>query len=247
MFPIRDTIPHRRPPVAMWGIILLNSIVFAFELSLDEYSLMQVFYYAGVVPARIAAPFRDGSVLLWLQTLPGYVAFLTCMFLHGGWFHFLSNMWALWIFGDNVEDRMGSARFVAFYLVTGVIASVVHVVTQPDSTVPVVGASGAISGVMGAYFLFFPTSRVVTLVPIGFIPFFFEVPAVLYIFVWFLIQLQSGLLSLVAPEAAGGVAWWAHVGGFVGGVLLCQFFRLPRGYCRRCERDEGVWESAWAR
>ncbi len=245
MFPVQDTIPHRRPPVAMWGIILLNTVVFVFELSLTPSQLEKLFYTAGVVPALITAPWREGSPLLFLETLPHYVSFLTCMFLHGGWFHFISNMWALWIFGDNVEDRMGSARFLIFYILTGVIASVVHVVTQPDSPVPVVGASGAISGVMGAYMLFFPASRIVTLVPLGFIPLFFELPAVLFMFIWFLTQLQSGFLSLVAPEAAGGVAWWAHVGGFVAGVALCKFFALPAGYCRRCQRDEGVWESAW--
>ncbi len=245
MFPIRDTIPHRRPPLAMWGIILLNGLVFFLELSLPPAELERLFRMAGVVPARLAEPFLVGNPVLFLQRLPAYLTLLTCMFLHGGWFHFISNMWALWIFGDNVEDRMGSVRFVAFYVLTGIIASIVHVLMDPTSTVPVVGASGAISGVMGAYMLFFPTSRVVTLVPVWIFPFFFEVPAAVFMLVWFLIQLQSGLWSLVAPELVGGVAWWAHVGGFVAGLALCKFFQLPTGYCRRCELDEGVWESAW--
>lgn len=245
MFPIQDTIPHRRPPIGMWGIILLNALVFYFELMLDEAQLQLVFEYAGVVPARVTSLFHDVPDPFTLGAT--LVSFLSCMFLHGGWFHIISNMWALWIFGDNVEDRMGTLRFLLFYLTCGVIASVVHVISDPYSTVPVVGASGAISGVMGAYFVFYPTARVITLVPLGFIPLFVDVPAVVFMFVWFLSQFQSGLLSLVAGQTIGGVAWWAHIGGFVAGLALAPVFAGPRGSCRACQKDEGVFELAWHR
>jgi membrane associated rhomboid family serine protease len=167
------------------------------------------------------------------------------MFLHGGWSHIIFNMWALWIFGDNVEDRMGPLRFTLFYLTCGLIAGVVHVLTNPESTVPTVGASGAIAGVLGAYFLLFPQARLVVLVPILFIPLFFELPAVLYLLFWALMQLFSGTLALAGPTDVGGVAWWAHVGGFSAGLLLHRFFVRPRRMIRRFQPDEYGITSAW--
>src|SRR5260370_1471642 len=137
--------------------------------------------------------------------------FLTCMFLHGGWAHIIANMWALWMFGENVEERMGSLRFVAFYLICGIVSGITHSFLNPDSTIPTVGASGAIAGIMGAYFALFPYARLVVMVPILFYPFFFELPAVTYLLFWALSQVFIGTLALAGPSNVGGVAWWGHV------------------------------------
>ena len=167
------------------------------------------------------------------------------MFLHGGWMHIIGNMWTLWIFGDNVEDRMGPLRFVCFYLLCGLAAGLVHWFTNPDSTLPTVGASGAIAGVLGAYFFLFPYARVIVLIPVLFLPFFFELPALVYLGFWALSQVLSGTLSLVGPREVGGVAWWAHVGGFMAGIVL-HFFFVQRGDAyRQPLRDEYAMESAW--
>jgi membrane associated rhomboid family serine protease len=151
-------------------------------------------------------------------------------------------MWTLWIFGDNVEDQMGSLRFATFYLICGSIAGLTQVLTNPDSTIPSVGASGAIAGVLGAYLMFFPTARLIVLFPIFFFPFFFEVPAVLYLVLWFFINLFSGTAVLAGPEQVGGIAWWVHVGGFVSGMLLCRLFVRRR---RQWQPDEYGLEWAW--
>ena len=155
----------------------------------------------------------------------------------------LANMWTLWIFGDNVEDRMGPVRFTIFYLVCGSIAGLTQVLTNPDSTLPSLGASGAIAGVLGAYFLFYPTARLIVMFPIFFFPFFFEVPAVFYLAIWFFAQLFSGTLALAGPQQVGGIAWWAHIGGFVSGMLLCWLF--VRGPRRIMQPDEAGMEWAW--
>jgi len=242
MFPIRDTIPSRNPPVAVWLLILVNSVVFLFELAMPEPALRQFFHLFGIVPARYAHP----DWALWAGfPADDYWPFLTSMFLHGGFMHIIGNMWTLWIFGDNVEDRMGPARFLVFYLLCGLAAGLVHWLTNPDSTIPTVGASGAIAGVMGAYFFLFPYSRVVVLVPVFFFPFFFELPAVTYLGFWALSQVFSGTLSLAGPASVGGVAWWAHVGGFMAGILLHFFFVKRRDAYRRPSRDEYEIENAW--
>jgi membrane associated rhomboid family serine protease len=152
-------------------------------------------------------------------------------------------MWALWIFGDNVEDRMGPVRFSIFYLACGVIAALTQLFMNPDSTVPEVGASGAIAGVLGAYLVFFPTARLIVLFPILFFPFFFEVPAVFYLVFWFFTQLLSGTAALAGPQQVGGIAFWAHVGGFIAGVLLCGLLRRPGR--RLLQPDEYPMEWAW--
>lgn len=222
MFPLRDTIPSRRAPFVLWAILLANALVFVHELRLSEGGLERLFEHYGVVPVRLQL---EGAALL---SSPGaYVALLTSMFLHGGWLHVLGNLWTLAIFGDNVEDRMGPLRFLAFYLVCGVLAGVVHVYFNPESPVPTIGASGAISGVMGAYFVLYPRARIVTLIPILFYPLFVELPAFVFLGLWFASQLLSGTASMVEPEAAGGIAFLAHVGGFVAGVLLHWLFVRP--------------------
>jgi len=242
MFPIRDTIPRHNPPVVTWLLILANGVVFLFELMLPEPALEQFFFLFGVVPARFTHP--EWAVWVGIP-IDDYWPFLTSMFLHGGWLHIIGNMWTLWIFGDNVEDRMGPLRFLVFYLLCGLAAGIVHWLTNPDSTIPTVGASGAIAGVMGAYFFLFPTSRVIVLFPVFFFPFFFELPAVLYLGFWALSQLFSGTLSLADAREVGGVAWWAHVGGFLAGLVLHHFFIRRSPAYRRPSRDEYAIEGAW--
>src|SRR3979490_66369 len=226
MFPIQDSVPSRSVPIVTRTLILINVLVFFFELGLPREAVEQMFYLFGLVPARVTHPAWATAVGFPIDS---YWPILTHQFLHGGWFHIIANMWTLWIFGDNVEDRMGPGPFAIFYLLCGTLAGVTHLLTNPDSTVPSVGASGAIAGVLGAYLLFFPTARLIVLFPIFFFPFFFEVPAVLYLVLWFFINLFSGTLALVGPGQVGGIAWWAHIGGFVSGMLLCWFFvRRPR-------------------
>ncbi|HEV3168401.1 MAG TPA: rhomboid family intramembrane serine protease [Isosphaeraceae bacterium] len=242
MIPIHDTIPARNPPLGVYALIGLNVLAFAFELSIPREALEGLFYLFGIVPARYTHP--DWARWAGLP-VDDFWPFLTSMFLHGGWAHIIGNMWALWIFGDNVEDRMGPVRFVLFYLICGLVAGVVQWVTHPHSVIPTVGASGAIAGVLGAYFVMFPQSRVVILVPILFLPLFFEVPAVLYLMFWALSQVYIGTLALAGPGDVGGVAWWAHVGGFAAGMLLHGLFVRPRRMIRRFQPDEYGTEGVW--
>ncbi|MEY2545772.1 MAG: hypothetical protein QOG48_889 [Verrucomicrobiota bacterium] len=239
MLPIRDSVPSHSVPIATRALILINVIVFFFELSLPPQTVEQLCYLFGIVPARYAHP-------EWAEAIgfpvDNYWAILTHQFLHGGWFHIIANMWMLWIFGDNVEDRMGPVRFVIFYLLCGSLAGLTHMLTNPDSTIPSVGASGAIAGVLGAYVLLFPTARLVVMIPILFFPFFFEVPAVFYLLVWFFTQFFAGTAALVGPNQVGGIAWWAHIGGFIAGMLLCGLFARRQ---RQFQPDEDALEWAW--
>ena len=244
MIPLHDNIPTRHIPVVTWSLILANAVVFALELSLPASVLEGVVYHLGLVPARFMDPAWGVRVGL---TANSFWPFLTSMFLHGGWLHIIFNMWALWIFGDNVEDRMGHVRYLIFYLVCGVAAAVTMTLVTPDSTVPTIGASGAIAGILGAYFLFYPGAEVIVLLPIFIFPFFFRLPAVVYIGIWFVMQFLTGALSLVSsPTAAGGIAWWAHVGGFLAGAVLCRFF-APRVRRRRVYPDEYGTVGPWYR
>ena len=219
MFPIRDTVPRRHFPVMTFAIIAVNILVFMLELSLPEKVQNDLIYLFGLVPARYAHP-------AWAELvgfpLDNYWPILTNLFLHGGWLHIIANMWFLYLFGDNVEDRMGPVRFLLFYLLAGAAANLVHFVVNHNSTMPVIGASGAIAGVMAAYLRLFPRARIITLVPVLFFPFFFEVPAPFFMLFWFFLQLLSGAASLAVAHSAGGIAWWAHVGGFVLGYLLVR-------------------------
>ncbi len=222
MFPIRDSVPSRIRPIVTVILIIVNAVVFGLELTLPAGELEKVLRVFGVVPAALtgASGGTGGGVL------GGYASFLTSMFLHGGWLHVIFNMWTLWIFGDNVEDRMGHGRFLLFYLSCGVVAGVVHTLFNLDSTMPMLGASGAIAGVLGAYLLLYPSGRVVVVVPVFFFLHFLRMPAFLYLGIWFLMQVFSGTASLAQDSAAGGVAWWAHVGGFGAGVILHRLFLL---------------------
>jgi membrane associated rhomboid family serine protease len=214
MIPLRDVNPSRTVPVVTYLLIGLNAAAFLFELSLGE-DLPRLVGELGVVPARVGAALGSPG------SDPGaFTAFITSMFLHGGWLHLIGNMVFLHVFGDNIEDRFGHGRFVLFYLVAGAAAAAAQVLAEPSSEVPMVGASGAIAGVLGAYVILYPRARVLTLVPIFVFFQLIELPAVVFLGLWFLMQVGSGLLSLGVGADAGGVAWWAHVGGFVAGALM---------------------------
>jgi membrane associated rhomboid family serine protease len=227
MFPIRDTIPTRHVPWMTWLLIAVNVFVFLMEVSLPPDALQQAIFLFGIVPARYTHP-GWATQVGYPHT---YWPFFTTMFLHGGWLHIIGNMWVLWIFGDNVEDRMGPFRFLTFYLFCGIAAGIVHIVTNPGSTVPAVGASGAIAGVMAAYLALYPKARILAVFPIIFYPLFFTLPAYLYLGFWFLTQFFSGTLAIASHREVTGIAVWAHVGGFATGLLTFWVFlrREPRG------------------
>ncbi len=217
MIPLRDENTSTTVPVVTRGLIVVNSVFFLYELLLGP-DLGDFLFAWGMVPLRVHQALAFGSEPL---TFPAF-SFLTSMFLHGGWLHLLGNMWYLWIFGDNVEDRLGHGRFLLFYLGSGLVAGAVQYLTHPLARVPTVGASGAIAGVLGAYAVAFPRARVVTLVPL--FPFFQVValPALVVLGLWFALQFFSGALSLASTSAGGGIAFWAHIGGFAFGFLVMR-------------------------
>jgi membrane associated rhomboid family serine protease len=212
MIPLRDVIPSRTTPYVTFALIGLNTLVFMYQFSLGE-AIEEFILYFGLVPAAFS-----------------WVAVLTSMFLHGGLLHFGGNMLYLWIFGDNVEDRMGHGRFLVFYLLCGTAAALAQTIVNPDSVVPMVGASGAIAGVMGAYFVLYPRSRIVTLLPLFFFFQIIEIPAIFFLGFWFLLQLLSGVGSVATAtggEPGGGIAFWAHAAGFLAGLSGVLVFRRP--------------------
>lgn len=220
MIPLRDNIPSSKPAVVTWALIALNAAAFAYQLWLSDAA------NAAFIRAWGVRPIEYWHLDRYLDELPlGVVAPLfTSLFLHGGWSHLLGNMVFLWIFGDNVEDRLGRALYGLLYLAFGLTATAAHVLLSGDSPTPTIGASGAISGVLGAYLVFYPRAQVLTLVPIFIIASLQELPALLFLGVWFLMQLIPGFLSL-GDGAGGGVAWWAHVGGFVAGAAAALVWR----------------------
>ena len=223
MIPLRDKIPSSSFPFINIIFIVLNSLVFLYEVSLGS-ELNRFIYQYGLVPASLISSPHTGFV-------DRVYPFFTSMFLHGGWFHLIGNMLFLYIFGDNVEDRMGHFKYLLFYLICGLGAAFTQIITNVRSEIPMVGASGAISGVLGAYILLFPKSRIVTLVPIFFFLHIVEIPAAVFLLIWFIIQFFSGVATLAASKSTGGVAFWAHVGGFVVGFVLARFI-IKKGYYR---------------
>ena len=219
MIPLRDTIPSRTAPLVTVALIAVNVLVFFHETALGPY-LPQFIEHYGLVPyVFVHWGEQFGGPLDPARFLPLF----TSMFWHGGWGHLLGNMLYLWIFGDNVEDRLGHGRFLLFYVGCGLVAALTQVALSPDSTIPTVGASGAIAGVLGAYLISFPRSRVLTLVVVWLV----EIPAIAYLAFWFLLQVFSGVASLGRAEMAGGVAWWAHIGGFLAGIVGVALFAPP--------------------
>ena len=220
MIPLKDVISSRTRPVVTTMIVAINVLVFLLQLTLPPGDVERFIYTFGLVPAHFSVP-----------------SLFTSMFVHGGLGHVGGNLLYLWIFGDNVEDRLGHGRFIVFYLATGVVAALSQTAMDPESTVPMVGASGAVAGVMGGYFVLYPQSRVLTLFP--FPVMLFEVPAIFFLGLWFVMQFLSGLGSLASAAGQGlpgGVAFWAHVMGFVAGVLLVRLMQRP-------ERQRVEWWS----
>jgi membrane associated rhomboid family serine protease len=224
MLPIRDNIPASRFPAVTLGLIIVNVLIFLRELKLGPHLEQMLFHFA-IIPAR----YTQAEVAQYFSAPSQIFAFFSSMFLHGGWIHLLGNMWTLWIFGDNVEDRLGRSRFIALYLASGVAAALFHIFTNPGSLVPTIGASGAIAGIMGAYFRFFPSAKVETLVPPFFFGPVFVLPAIVFLGWWFLLQFFNGAMSLRARgDTFSGIAWWAHVGGFLCGFVVCLLARKTR-------------------
>ena len=225
MIPLRDANPTRRTPLVTLSLVIACFVVFAGELGLlasgGETALDAAITRWGVVPADLTAAWGRGDYLS-VET----ATLVTSQFLHGGWFHLLGNMLYLWIFGNNVEDRFGRAGFLGFYLLGGVLAGLTQVAIAPTSTVPTIGASGAIAATLGAYFVLFPRARVTSLVFLGFFYQLIDVPAVIVLGFWFILQLIDGLTSLGAVQSGGGVAFFAHIGGFVAGALMTRLIIL---------------------
>lgn len=234
MFPLQDENPTELTPVVTYIIIALNVAVWLLvQQGGAGEGFLQSLCTFGAIPADITGGLQTGEIL---QLAPeavcqvgglGWLTILTSMFMHGGWMHLIGNMWFMWVFGNNIEDSMGHIRFILFYLLCGIVASIAHIATDPGSAIPTVGASGAISGVMGAYLVLYPKVRVKTL--FFFVVFIriFLLPAWVMLLYWFGLQLFSGLGSFGAAEG-GGVAFWAHIGGFVAGVVLIKLFQRPQ-------------------
>jgi membrane associated rhomboid family serine protease len=231
MIPIRTTAPTRYPAFVTWVLIAVNCFVFFLQLGLTPAELEEFLLRFALIPARYS--------LQSALTPDDFIPFITMMFLHGGWLHLIMNMWMLWLFGPAVEDRLGHSRFLLFFLGCGIAAALAQMASDPYSVIPALGASGAIAGVLGCAMALFPLSRVIVVVPILFLPLFFEVHAVVFIGLWFVLQVLQGAISLFSPSE-GGVAWWAHIGGFLTGLLIGPMLhRSERGY-RIYQPDEGI-------
>ncbi len=213
MIPLKDNIPSHRTPVVTVGLIAINIIVFLRQAMLPPQAAARFVYYYGLIPIEIVS-----GDLLVPHPVPLYATILTSMFVHGGLFHIAGNMLYLWIFGDNVEDKMGRVRYLIFYLLSGLAAALAQTLANPYSKIPMVGASGAISGVLGAYLVLFPHASVVTLIIFGWFIRLVEIPAAVVLGFWIVIQVLSGLFALGGE--GGGVAWFAHVGGFIAGLIM---------------------------
>jgi membrane associated rhomboid family serine protease len=211
MIPIRDTQVSTRFPLVTYTLIGINALLFLVQIQVG-FDNEAFFYTWGLVPAK----YTVDEMSRYFSFVNQMFSVLSHMFLHGGLIHFLGNMWSLYIFGDNVEEHFGSVRFLLFYLISGLVSATFHFMVNPVSPIPTIGASGAIAGVMGAYFLLYPRSRILTVIPIIIIPFFIEIPAFVFLGLWFLLQ----LLNAAGSSAGAGIAWWAHIGGFVAGLAM---------------------------
>ena len=220
MIPLKDDNPTEITPVVTVAFIVMCVVVFLYEISLPAQRTEAFVYMYGAIPAVV---FGHVQLPHELMSLPAYGTLISSMFLHGGWMHLIGNMLYLWIFGNNIEDVMGHTKFIIFYGICGVVAALSHAIIDPESTIPMVGASGAISGVLGAYLLLYPKAKVLVLIPLGFFTQLIHVPAAIVLGLWFLMQVFSGGMSL--GHEGGGVAFFAHIGGFIAGMLLIGFFK----------------------
>ena len=230
MIPIRTSVEVQEIPGAVIGLIIANVVVFLVQSGLPTDLAEQFIYHNALVPARYTQP--EFASELGLD--PGnFLPILTNSFMHGGWLHLIVNMWTLWIFGRALEERLGAPRFVLFYLACGVIASLAHFAFNFYSPVPALGASGAIAGILGGYSLLYPRARIVLVTPVLFFPITYHLPAAVYTAIWFVIQVLQGVAELFAPGDTGGIAWWAHIGGFLAGLALIRLVGMPRHQVRR--------------
>lgn len=235
MLPLWDDIPSEREPFVNYAIIASCVIAFFFQLGAPQNDERMVYRF-GMIPYRVTHPSQD-RVMVETETgrgrverqvvelrspVPAFMTLFTCMFLHGGWMHIIGNMWFLYIFGDNIEDRFGHIGYAIMYLISGLAAGVMHIAVDSNSIVPTIGASGAIAGVMGAYLLLYPHAMVMTLIPLGAFSRTVPIPAPIFLGLWFLFQIVSGLQT---DPGGGGVAWWAHVGGFIAGLGMTAGLR----------------------
>jgi len=218
MIPLRDTVPTKNYPVVNITIIAFNVIIFLYQLT-QQVGLERFIYIYGLVPARYSVP----QISAYFTAFQQIFSFFSFMFLHGGFWHLIGNMWSLYIFGDNVEDRLGPLRYLVFYTICGLASGLSHLLLNLNSNVPTIGASGAIAGVMGAYFILHPRAKILTLIPIFFIPYFLEIPAAFFLGIWFVLQFLNAAGSY---GQASGVAWWAHIGGFVFGILFLKLMLI---------------------
>ncbi len=232
MLPLRDDVRSRTYPAVTVGLIVINALVFLFEISRGGAGLQQIAYDYGFVPGNFTAFASGEGVAVGRAFLPLF----SSMFLHGGWLHLIGNMWYLWIFGDNVEDRLGHFRFLAFYILCGLVGNLAHYVFNTGSALPAIGASGAVSGVLGAYLVSYPRARILVLIPLFFFWQFMELPALVVLGFWLVLQFINGAVSTAIRNTGGGVAWWAHVGGFLGGILIFWIFRPRPRVLERRER-----------
>ncbi len=219
MIPLHDDNPTERPPIVTVSVIVICSLVFLWQVSLGQVAQQRIVYSLGAIPAVIL---EHARLPLEYAVVPAWLTVFRSMFLHGGWMHLIGNMLYLWIFGNNVEDVMGHGRFIVFYLTCGVMAVFAHALPAAESVVPMIGASGAISGVLGAYLLLYPHARVLVAIPFGIVLHTVRLPAGWVLVFWFVLQIVS---TLSAGSEGGGVAWGAHIGGFVAGMALIPFFR----------------------
>ena len=218
MIPIRDTIPSKNYPVVNNCIIGINVVLYLVQMAQGP-DLNRFVYIYGLVPARYSIP----QITSYFTTGQQFFSLLSFMFLHGGFWHLLGNMWSLYIFGDNVEDRLGPLRYIVFYLLCGITSGLSHLIFNLNSNIPTIGASGAIAGVMGAYLILHPNAKILTLIPIIFIPWFIEIPAFFFLGFWFVLQFINAAGS---HSGIGGIAWWAHIGGFIFGIIFLKIFLL---------------------
>jgi membrane associated rhomboid family serine protease len=236
MIPLRDTVPTKTYPVVNNTIIVINVIIFLYQLT-HQVGVEKFIYIYGLVPARYSIP----QISAYFTTFQQIFSLFSFMFLHGGFWHLLGNMWSLYIFGDNVEDRLGHVRYLLFYIICGLASGLSHMLLNLNSNIPTIGASGAIAGVMGAYFILHPRARILTLIPIFFIPYFLEIPASFFLGIWFVLQFINAAGS---HGQASGVAWWAHIGGFVFGILFLKILLAlpsaspPEKFRRATERKK---------
>lgn len=240
MIPLRDDNPAEITPVVTVSFIVACTLVFFYQAALPPHTGELFVYRFGAIPANVFGEVRLPPEVV---AIPPFATLITSMFLHGGWLHLIGNMLYLWIFGNNIEDAMGHVRFAIFYITCGILAALAHAVTAPFSTVPMVGASGAISGILGAYLLLYPRAQVLVLIPLGIFTRIMYVPAALVLGLWFVMQVLSGGMSL--GREGGGVAFFAHVGGFLAGMALVGFFKRPDVRFFAPARHRAWEESEW--